>query len=458
MAQQTGTIIQKRYRVLHVLGCGGSGITYEAKDTTTRNRVALKELTLRGLSDWKKLELFEREVKALANLNHPAVPSYIDYFQTVTAGDRYFYLVQELAEGKSLSDLVTAGEQFTETEVRRIALEVLQVLQYLHGLNPLIVHRDIRPQNIICQKDGQIFLVNFGAVQTVVRQTAASGNAVVGTHDYRAPEQFQGQAHPTTDLYGLGATLLNLLTHQSPSNFPKQHLKSDLQPYTTVSDAFATWLEGLLAPVVEDRYDSASTAIAALTNPPPARTRRYTNHAPSTSPQLPVQPWDSRIKLTRSQRQLSLQIPPVGFRGEAGGAFSTVIWIGFVGFIFALTMRVLGGGISLFAIAFSTVFWLVSGDIAWRLARALFARISFEVQGDRFILTTYFLGWRRVQQGNVADLERVDVREFRTVSYIEEAICLQVGTRVHKFGAMLPPSEKDWIVSAIETFIHEQYR
>ena len=108
--QAIGSIIQGRYHILSVLGHGGSGITYEAEDNQTNLRVALKELSLRNLSNWKKLELFEREAQILKNLDHPAIPSYRDYFQVDTASDRCFYIVQELADGNSLTELVAAGE------------------------------------------------------------------------------------------------------------------------------------------------------------------------------------------------------------------------------------------------------------------------------------------------------------------------------------------------------------
>ncbi len=142
----------------------------------------------------------------------------------------------------------------------------MPILQYLHELNPPIIHRDIKPQNIIQRDDGHIFLVDFGAVQSVYRHTVAFGSTVVGTYGYMAPEQFQGQACPATDLYGLGATLLNLLTHSSPSELPKKRLKCDFRPYVTVSPVFADWLDRLLEPLAEDRFDSARGAIAALSS------------------------------------------------------------------------------------------------------------------------------------------------------------------------------------------------
>ncbi|MGB6013633.1 MAG: serine/threonine-protein kinase, partial [Nodosilinea sp.] len=223
----TSEIIDGRYRILQPLGQGSSGTTYAAEVLATGQAIALKELSLRGLQDWKKIELFEREASILKALNHPAIPQYIDFFQVDTADNRWFYLAQDLADGASLADWVEVGGRVDEAEARRIAAAVLEVLVYLHGLNPPVIHRDIKPQNVIRRDDGHIYLVDFGAVQTVYRNSLSQGSTVVGTYGYMAPEQFRGQAVPATDLYGLGATLLFMLTHQSPADLPQERLRTN---------------------------------------------------------------------------------------------------------------------------------------------------------------------------------------------------------------------------------------
>ncbi|MEM7648689.1 MAG: serine/threonine-protein kinase, partial [Cyanobacteria bacterium P01_A01_bin.70] len=329
-AQPQGALIQARYTILDVLGQGGSGLTYRAEDTVTGRSVALKELSLKGLSDWKKLELFEREALVLKNLDHPAIPQYIDYFQVDTADNRLFYIAQEIAEGQSLAELVAAGERFSEAEVKRIATEVLQVLQYIHHLNPPIIHRDVKPQNLIRRQDGRIFLVDFGAVQMVYRASTTMGSTIVGTYGYMAPEQFQGQAYPATDLYGLGATLLNLLTHQDPGSLPQTRLRIDFRSHVTLSDTFADWLDDLLEPLIEDRLASASEAIAALTQP--RSRRRYTGDGPVARPAPALKkPSGSCVELTRSPGRLSIRIPPAGLHEDnAGSVFHAMFGIGFV--------------------------------------------------------------------------------------------------------------------------------
>jgi ankyrin repeat protein len=261
---QPGDIIAQRYRITGTLGQGGVGITYAAQDLKSGQQVALKALSVRQMGEWKVLELFEREARILEQLNHPAIPRYLDYFEVDTPEDRAFYIAQELAEGKSLVDLVEIGWRTNEDGVRRIATQILEILVYLHSLKPPVVHRDIKPQNLIWGKDGKIFLVDFGAVQDTYRTTLAKGSTIVGTYGYMAPEQFRGQAVPATDLYGLGATVLFLLTHRSPSDLPQERLKISFRSRIQVSEGFADWLEKMLEPDVEDRFPSAKEALAAL--------------------------------------------------------------------------------------------------------------------------------------------------------------------------------------------------
>lgn len=259
-----GKLVANRYRILDILGEGGSGATYQAEDEQTGQVVALKALSLRRMSDWKALELFEREAQVLAQLHYPAIPRYLAHFHTDSPDDRSFYLVQQLAAGQSLARLVQAGWHGIEAEVRQIAEQILKILIYLRSLTPPVIHRDLKPQNLIRQVNGQIHLVDFGAVQHTYYNTLMRGSTVVGTFGYMAPEQFRGQAVPATDLYSLGATLLFLLTHRSPAELPTDRLKLDFRSHIQVSAAFADWLEQMLEPELTDRFASAQAALAAL--------------------------------------------------------------------------------------------------------------------------------------------------------------------------------------------------
>ena len=104
-----GELIKQRYRIDNILGKGGVGITYGAFDTINKTTVAIKAVSLRQLNDWKQVELFEREAEVLAKLEHPNIPQYLDYFDIETDKDKVFYIVQQLAPGKSLFQLVEEG-------------------------------------------------------------------------------------------------------------------------------------------------------------------------------------------------------------------------------------------------------------------------------------------------------------------------------------------------------------
>jgi serine/threonine protein kinase len=255
---------ETHYQIGGILGEGGSGTTYRAQILGTDRSVALKQLSLVQMDEWKALELFEREAQILAQLNHPAIPKYIDYFTIDTPTDRNFYIVQELAPGKTLSDLSAAGWRCTEAEVRDIASQILAILSYLHKLAPPVIHRDLKPSNILRTETGQISLVDFGAVRQAYHDTFMRGSTVVGTFGYMAPEQFRAQALPATDLYGLGATLLALLTNRSPAEIPQEGLRLNFRDRLEVSPHFTDWLEKMLEPDLARRYSSATAAIAAL--------------------------------------------------------------------------------------------------------------------------------------------------------------------------------------------------
>ena len=261
---QPGTVIASRYEIQEILGRGGVGITYAARMLSSGEQVALKIVSLVGLEDWKSVELLQREAQVLSQLNHPGIPSYIDYFTIDRDREYQFCIVQQLAPGQSLAQLVEEGWRTSEKEIKHIAVQVLETLTYLHQLDSPVIHRDIKPENLIRAEDGSIYLVDFGAVREKYQTELTQGSTVVGTFGYMAPEQFKGRAVTATDLYGFGATLLYLLTHRSPTELPHDNLKIKFRSQVKVSPALAQWLEKLVAPELETRFASAEEALTAL--------------------------------------------------------------------------------------------------------------------------------------------------------------------------------------------------
>jgi len=263
-ACRRGEVIDGRYRLLELLGRGGIGETFRALRLDDEQEVAIKELSLRRMEDWTTLKLFGREARVLAQLSHPSIPRCIDAFSVEREGDQRYYLVQDLAPGDDLARAVAAGWRPNEEDVRRVATQVLGVLDYLHGLSPPVIHRDIKPQNLIRGDSGQLFLVDFGSVRDAYTDTVLGGSTVVGTFGYMAPEQGHGRASPSSDLYGLGGTLVFLLAGKHPSELPRRRMKLDFRQHARVSPGFARWLDRMLDPVAERRFASAQQALQAL--------------------------------------------------------------------------------------------------------------------------------------------------------------------------------------------------
>ena len=293
-------IIGDRYKIIATLGEGGMGTTYAAIDLGNSQQVALKVVSLRQAGDWKVLDLFEREAKVLASLSHEFIPQYLDYLELETADDKRFYLVQELVEGKSLAELVASGWHATEAEVQDIAIQLLEILSYLHSLTPPVIHRDIKPQNIIRREDGKVYLVDFGAVQDIYRNTVSLGKTFVGTLGYMSLEQLRGNVTPASDLFSLGGTLLFLLTHRSPTDLPQKGMKIDFGHRVNVAHDFKAWLEKILEPIVEVRFQSAEDALKALRNKSSV-SRHITK--------VFNRPLGSKIILKRQPQSLEFKIP-----------------------------------------------------------------------------------------------------------------------------------------------------
>lgn len=268
-ASLAGNTLLNRYSILDIIHRGSVGISYKAQDLESGQAVFIRSICFQATSEWKTLELFEREASVLAQLNHYGIPHHIDSFKVETRDSLSFYIVQEFIEGISLEEKVQAGWKPGETDVKRIAREILNILIYLQSLAPPVIHRDITPQNVILGNSGQIYLVDFGGCRDLYRNTVTCGSTIVGTFGYMAPEQFSGQARVASDLYGLGTTLLHLLTGKSPANLPYQKLKVDFSIINQTwlketSKTFQNWLEALVEPTLDKRVQSAQAALEIL--------------------------------------------------------------------------------------------------------------------------------------------------------------------------------------------------
>ncbi|MDY7042302.1 MAG: serine/threonine-protein kinase, partial [Chloroflexota bacterium] len=261
-----GTLLQGRYEIVRVLAVGGMSIVYQARDLRFSNVTklcAIKEMVnsapdphLRDLA----VQNFEREANILATLSHPSVPKIFDYFSEGTRS----YLVMELVEGDDLETMLNQDPDFlTDQQVIEWAIQICDVLDYLHSYTPPIIYRDIKPPNLMLDKHGRVMLVDFGIAK--VFQTGQKGT-MIGTEGYSPPEQYRGAAEPRGDLYALGATMHHLLTKRDPRLEPPFSFHE--RPIRSCNPGVSAGLEAIVMRAleydVERRFESADAMKQAL--------------------------------------------------------------------------------------------------------------------------------------------------------------------------------------------------
>ncbi|WP_445174881.1 serine/threonine protein kinase [Microcoleus sp.] len=238
----------------------GGRVTYLAKNTNTQKSVVIKQFQFAQLgASWSEYEAYEQEIKVLQNLDFPGIPRYLDSFQT----DSGFCMVQEYKNAES-----AVARAFSPPDIKQIAIATLEILVDLQAQKPPIIHRDIKPENLLIDEELNVYLVDFGFARLGGGNIAAS-SVVKGTMGFMPPEQmFNRQLTEASDLYGLGATLICLLTGTKSGEIGNlidenyslhfRHLVPPLQ------QGWMNWLERMVAPRIQDRYKSAADALAAL--------------------------------------------------------------------------------------------------------------------------------------------------------------------------------------------------
>lgn len=190
--------------------------------------------------------------------------SQIDSFQ-IREGERLsWFLVTEAVAGETLDHRLERGWRPTDEVVWQIAEQLLEILDYLHSQDPPLVHRDLKPSNVLITPDNQVWLIDFGAVQSRLWAQGGGGSTIIGTFGYMAPEQFSGQAFPQSDLYGLGATLIRLLSRRHPIEIPLEGTGLHFQPFVSCPPFYLAWLSKLLQPLYSQRFASATEALSLL--------------------------------------------------------------------------------------------------------------------------------------------------------------------------------------------------
>ncbi len=355
---QPQEVIQQRYLLEQRLGQNAGRETWLAKDLDqAQELVVVKFLAFGGQVQWDDLKLFERESQLLQQLDHPRIPKYRDYF-AIDEQNLWFGLVQEYIAGISLKECVSNGQKFSESQVQKIAIAILEILSYLHELNPPVLHRDIKPSNLILAgdlgSDWQIYLVDFGAAQD---RASAEGKSftVVGTYGYAPMEQYGGRAVAASDLYALGATVIYLLTGVNPADLPQdEDCRIMFSDRTSASSHLVKWIQNLIEPNVKKRYPTAKIALEKLHQKepipqPPIALKTYLprQSSPLHPSDLPRRsrhlypPENTRIQLEEEVGKLKITLPSHPFPAFISlllMAFVTLIFGNVIGYIFVIVI------------------------------------------------------------------------------------------------------------------------
>jgi len=260
------------YKILGKLGAGAMAIVYKGKQLSLNRTVAIKILPKRFTENPEYVERFYKEGRAAAKLNHNNI---VQAYDVGEAGD-YHYFVMEYVEGPTLYDSLSAGKVYSEEEALDIIMQIARALHHAHSCG--LIHRDVKPKNIIINPSGVVKLADMGLARETTDIEAAQTEAgkAYGTPYYIAPEQIRGKIDidGRADIYGLGATFYHMVTGRvpfmadNPSDVMRKHLKDPLIPpdhiNTSLSAGISEVIEIMMAKRKGDRYNNAEELLTDL--------------------------------------------------------------------------------------------------------------------------------------------------------------------------------------------------
>jgi serine/threonine protein kinase len=266
---ESATFIAYGYEVVRVLGANYSAgrIAYLAKDLESQRLVVVKEFQFAhtgGGGSWDGFKAIEREVQILKQLDHPNIPRYLSSFET----DSSCCLVQEYIDGKNLEQLIAERQLYSNEQVEIIVAKLLEILVYLQtNFDTPVFHRDIKPANILIDNEYQPYLIDFGGAKVSLSD---GGSTVAGTLGFMAPEQRFGKVERSSDLYGLGLTIICWLAHIQPIamydlvDFGTNRIVGWEKLLSGHSQKFISWVEKTIEPSSSKRYLDAGAALNAF--------------------------------------------------------------------------------------------------------------------------------------------------------------------------------------------------
>jgi serine/threonine protein kinase len=442
------TRLQDRYQLKKRLGANGGKQTWLSEDLTTGAEVTVKALYFGQGMEWQDLKLFEREAQTLKSLSHPRIPCYQDSFWLEQPEGNYFCLVQNYIPGISLAEKVRSGWRLGDAEVEQVAKSILEILVYLHSQSPPVIHRDIKPNNLIWGEDNQVYLVDFGAVQA--EATTGRTMTVVGTYGYMPPEQFGGRTVPASDLYGLGTTLLFLLTGTNPADLPQKDLKIQFQDRVRVGQPLKQWLERMVEPSLDRRFRDAEEALTflkkknSLSSVKTAKTEKIKQSG---------KPLGTIVQLERTPEQLDIEIPNRSFN------LSDIASLGFAGFwlTFIIVWSSFAARASILFALFSVPFWAVGLFLLVSSLWPLMGRTKIHIDRYRYEIIWGLKGLFTYRAGGqTKNLMGARIQSNFKVNERDVYYCaLRSNTKQHPFAFGLNSFEQEWLVSEIEGWLEQ---
>lgn len=268
-----GTVLGGRYEIIEKIGGGGMALVYKAKCRLLNRYVAIKILRDEFINDEDFINKFKRESQAAASLSHPNIVNIYDVGVDEKDGHSIHYIVMEYIKGKTLKEIIREKGKLTLDETVDYSIQIAEALEHAHRNH--IVHRDIKPHNIMVTEDGRIKVTDFGIARAATASTVTNTSNVIGSVHYFSPEQARGgYTDEKSDIYSLGIVMYEMITGKvpyegdSPISVALKHIQEEIIPPQEIDPTVPTGMQNIIMKCVKksqlDRYNTASELLDNL--------------------------------------------------------------------------------------------------------------------------------------------------------------------------------------------------
>jgi serine/threonine protein kinase len=268
-----GKVLGNRYEIIEKIGEGGMALVYKARCRLLNRYVAIKVLKDEFVNDEEFIKKFRRESQAAASLSHPNIVSIYDVGMEKIDDHDVYYIVMEYIKGKTLKDIIKEKKKLSIDETIDYSIQIAEALEHAHKNH--IVHRDIKPHNIMITEDGRVKVTDFGIARAATFSTVTNTSTVVGSVHYFSPEQARGRyTDEKSDIYSLGIVMYEMITGKvpfegdSPISVALKHIQEEIVPPREIDSSIPVGLQNIILKCVKknqiDRYSSATQLLADL--------------------------------------------------------------------------------------------------------------------------------------------------------------------------------------------------